>query len=514
MGSIAIQLMIVTILSKLTGLIREVFYGAAFGTSMIKDVYVITSSMTAILFSFIFMSMQSTFIPMYNGILEKHDRKKADKFTSNLSNTLLLVSVIIIILTWLFAEPITRFMAPGFTGAKYRATVEFLRISMVSIVFSAISAAPISYLNIYNDFLTPATTGMIMNLALIIAAFFSAKYNSLVILASGVVFSKGIQYIFFPRAMRKSGYKHYAILKPFDPLIKEALIIAVPAILSILVSEISIVIDKSIASSVASDGGVSALDYATKILDFVRGIFVVSIITAVYPKLSKLATDNNNRKSFKKLLIGSINMGSLFVIPAIFGLLIFATPITRIFFERGAFTQESTKMVSSVLIFYVPSLISSLVYSLGVRAFYSIKDTKTPFIAGCVQVFIDVSLNFVLSYYFGLMGLAASTSIGGWAGAFIMLLLLRKKIGVLGLSGVFKSISKIILSSSIMSIIAYIIFYKLALPGPEILRFIFMLIIASTVYGLTVLLIGVPEARLFLNRVLKRIKSHRQVNNK
>ena len=506
MGSIAIQLMVITILSKLTGLIREVYYGAVFGTSMIKDVYVITSSISAILFSFIFMSMQSTFIPMYNGITEKYDRKKADSFTSNLSNTLLLLSVIIIILTWIFAEPITRLMAPGFTGAKFRATVEFLRITMVSIVFSAISSAPISYLNIYNDFLTPATTGMIMNLALIFAAYFSAKFNSMLILALGVVFSKGIQYIFFPRAMRKSGYRHRALLKPFDPLIKEALIIAVPAILSILVSEISIVVDKSIASSVASNGGVSALDYATKILDFVRGIFVVSIITAAYPKLSKLAGNSEDRSGFKRLLTGSISMGSIFVIPAIFGLLIFATPITRIFFQRGAFTAESTKMVASVLIFYVPSLISSLIYSLGVRAFYSIKDTKTPFIAGLVQVFIDISLNFVLSYYFGLMGLAASTTIGGWAGAFLMLVLLRKKIGALGLARTFKSMAKIISASTLMSIVAWLIFFKLPLPGPEVFRFLIMLVAACLVYGLSILILGVKEARILLNKAIKKIE--------
>lgn len=151
MGSIAFQLMVITIISKFTGLFREVFFGAVFGTSIIKDIYVITNSLTAILFSYLFVSTQTTFIPMYNNVLSKKDRKAADHFTANLTNTLVLLAGLVILLTWIFADPLARIIAPGFSPENIAKTADFLRIVVVGILFSAINAAPISYLNIYDN---------------------------------------------------------------------------------------------------------------------------------------------------------------------------------------------------------------------------------------------------------------------------------------------------------------------------------------------------------------------------
>ena len=94
MGSITFQLMIITLVSKFTGLLRESVFGAAFGTSMIKDVYVTSETITALLFSFLFVSVQSIFIPLYNRVLNNKDRKNADLFTSNFTNVFVVVVVV------------------------------------------------------------------------------------------------------------------------------------------------------------------------------------------------------------------------------------------------------------------------------------------------------------------------------------------------------------------------------------------------------------------------------------
>ena len=506
MGSIAFQLMVITIISKFTGLFREVFFGAVFGTSIIKDIYVITNSLTAILFSYLFVSTQTTFIPMYNNVLSKKNRKAADHFTANLTNTLVLLAGLVILLTWIFADPLARIIAPGFSPENIAKTADFLRIVVVGILFSAINAAPISYLNIYDNFATPATTGILMNIILVAFAFVAAKQGSMVLLAVGAVAAKGLQYVFFPRAMRKTGYRHAWVLNPKDPFIREALLIALPAIFSILVNDLSVIIDKSIASAIVSEGGVSAMDYAAKLIDFVQGIVVVSIVTASYPRMSRLGQDRAMRPRFKRLTQRAVSSGALLVIPSVVGLMLFATPITRIFFERGAFTPESTTMVSTILFWYAPSLLFILFSQVYTRAFYSLKDTRTPLIAGAIQVGVDIVLNFVLSYFFGLSGLAASTTIGAIAGSLLLMTLLRKKIGPLGLSRMGKSLVKILLATLVMGLASWSVYHFLPLASDN-LRFFLALLVAILTYLVVVIALRIPEAQHLALRAIERLEA-------
>lgn len=306
--------------------------------------------------------------------------------------------------------------------------------------------------------------------------------------------------------MRKTGYRHAWVLNPKDPFIREALLIALPAIFSILVNDLSVIIDKSIASAIVSEGGVSAMDYAAKLIDFVQGIVVVSIVTASYPRMSRLGQNRSMRPRFKRLTQRAVSSGALLVIPSVVGLMLFATPITRIFFERGAFTPESTAMVSTILFWYAPSLLFILFSQVYTRAFYSLKDTRTPLIAGAIQVGVDIVLNFVLSYFFGLSGLAASTTIGAIAGSLLLMTLLRKKIGPLGLSRMGKSLAKILLATLVMGLASWSVYHFLPLASDN-LRFFLALLVAILTYLVVVIALRIPEAQHLALRAIERLEA-------
>lgn len=504
MGSITFQLMIITIVSKATGLIREMVFGAAYGTSMIKDVYVTSETVTALLFSFLFMSIQSIFIPMYNKVLAGAGRKKADAFTANLTNTLIVVSTLIIIMGMIFMEPIVKLVAAGYTGEKLETAVYFSRIRMFGIYFSAANACMISYLNIYDDFFHPAITGIISNFFLIIIALISARIGSINLLAFGTVFSVFMQYILFPRALKKAGYRHRLLLKPKHPDIMTALKMALPVMIGIVVNDLSIMIDQSIATSVATEGGVSALDYAQKIYQIISGIVIVSIVTAVYPKMSKFGQEKQIPE-LKKLSNSSIITGLLLVIPSTIGLMIFAEPIVRLFYERQAFDAQSTQLTAGALFWYTPGLVALVFTSLITRVFYSIGNTRTPVAISTVQVVIDIILNFVLSRLMGLNGLAASTSVGNIFAAFAYLYLIHLQLGKMHFRSMIKSMGKIILASSLMALAAYVAFTRLPLAG-ESIRLALVILLAIVVYSLAIILVKIPEAEDILKSIFGRFK--------
>lgn len=509
MTNVAVELMIITIISKVTGLAREVIFSQVYGTSMVKDIYVISMTVIALSFSFLFMSIQSTFIPIYHNELSRKGRRHADLFTANLTNSLLLVATGVVILFELFMGPILRVIAHGFTGEKFTLAVAFCRISILAIYFSAINGPMIAYLQIYGDFLTPATTGIIMNLFLIAFALVSAKKQSLWLLAYGVLFAHGIQYFFFPRALRKVGYRHRPFLDPRDPYLRESLAIALPAMISIVVNDISIIVDKAVATTVAAAGGVSALDYAAKLYDLIQGIVIVSIVTAAFPKMTALSREKKIG-AVKKISARSITAGLLLIIPAVFGLMAFSVPVVRVFFERGAFTPQSTAMTAGILFYYAPALIFVMFYQMNTRIYYTMNDTKTPLLIATVQVVLNIIFNLILSHFFGLNGLSAATTMTAGIGAVLMAVTLRKKIGPLGYKRVFRSLVKITGSSIVMVLFALKVYSLLGGIG-EMTRMLIVLLAAAAIYFPLLFVLQVPELSLVFHSFKKRFGKNRAV---
>lgn len=505
MSTLALQLMIITVISKFSGLIREVVFSAVYGTNMAKDIYVMGESITAIAFSFLFMSLQSSFIPIYNNVLHKGGRKKADLFTSNMTNFILVIATVVIAFCFIFMDPIVHLVAPGFEGETFRGAVMYTRIILFTIYFKALSACTIGYLNIYDNFSVPATSGILMNVGLIISAVIAAKTQSLLVLAAGYTITQGAKFIFFPGALRKAGYHYRPYMNAHDPFLREALKIAIPLMFSILVNDISVIIDKSLASMIADEGGIAAMDYASKLFDFACGIVIVSIVTATYPRMSRFG-QRKEMKSLKRLTSSSIVSGLALVVPATVLLMQFAGPIVRLFYQRGRFTAQSTLITSGALFWYAPGLIAMMFSQMNERLFYSISDSKTPLLVGVAQVAVDVIFNFILSAFFGLNGLAASTALGNIVGAILITYLAHRKIGKLGYRSILISFGKLFLLSGLMSLTAAGLYRILAFL-PQSLRLILTVVLALLLYLFLVALAKIPEIRRFINQLYH---SHRK----
>ena len=122
-----------------------------------------------------------------------------------------------------------------------------------------------------------------------------------------------------------------------------------PVLIGVAVNQINTIVDRTIASTLV-EGSISALNYATKLNQFVMGMFIVSISSVVYPMLSKLSSENN-KEQFNKS-ITSVNTVTLLVIPISIGAIILANPIVKLLFQRGEFDVRATQMTAVALIFY------------------------------------------------------------------------------------------------------------------------------------------------------------------
>ena len=264
-----------------------------------------------------------------------------------------------------------------------------MRAIMITIYPNIYDAILSAYLQVKGDFLTPALPFLILNVILSITIVISKSNVS--IIAIGIFLAYLVQFVVFPRAVKKVGFKRGKVKFVYDENIKKIVLLSLPTIFSMAAVYISTIVDQSFASLVASDGGVSILNYALKILRIISSTFIVPFQVTAYPIIGKLVAKGDidgmkeiTSKTMVKILI-------LFV-PSIVGMMVLSRPIISFVYYRGAFSYQDMIMTSDVLFYYTLYLIGPAIADVLYLSFFSHQNTKIPTVISFVQLAINLSL--------------------------------------------------------------------------------------------------------------------------
>lgn len=502
MKKIAVFLMVITILSKVTGFLRDVALSFFYGATYTSDAYIISITITSVLFSLIIMGISTAYIPMFKQIEHHSGYRAATIFTNNLINIVLIISTGVIILGLLFSDALVKLFALGFDGETLRTAVLFTRIGLVGIYFTSLTQLFISYLQLNEKFIIPALVGFPFNLIIILSIFISAQTN-IVVLAIGSVVAAFLQMLFLFPFLYKTGYRYTPSVQLNDNNVKKMAMIVFPIMIGISIDQINLMVDKTLASTLI-EGGVSALTYASRLNDFVQGIFVLSFVTVMFPLISNMAAQKNT-EDFKTSISEVISSVLLIVVPASVGIMILSKPIIRLLFGHGHFDEHAIDMTSHALFFYSIGMIGYGIREILNRTFYSLQDTKTPMYNASLSVVLNIALSILLSSYMGISGLALATSISALFCSTLLVMSLRKKIGAFGLKGNLITFLKVAFSSSVMGIIVYSLSIYVWNDWNEPLKMMIIVFIGSIVYFTLITLLKVKEMKTVLDFIQKKV---------
>lgn len=504
MKKTAIRLMIITLISKLFGFSRDIILSYFYGASRVSDAYLISLTIPEVVFGFVTMGISTGYIPIYSTISKKEGEKSSLRFTNNLINAVLVLSGLFIIIAFIFAPQLVQLFASGFDNKTVDLAMSLTRISLFSIFFSAMIALLSSFLQIKGNFEIPALIGFPLNIITVLSIILSF-YTNVYILGFGILIAIISQVVLLIPSVRKKGFRYKFILDFKDKNLMRMIQIAVPVIIGVSVNQINILVDRTIASNIAI-GGISALNYAYMLVFFVQSLFVLPITQIMYPNISKMVADNDFDK-MKATINESISLISLIVIPASFGTILFATPVVGLLYGRGNFGAEAIEMTSQALMFYGVGIIGFALREILSRSFYSMQDTRTPMINASITVGLSVVLNFILSKYLGIGGLALSTSISAIVTSGLLMIQLRRKIGKLGLRAVGISFIKILIASTIMSFIAGYAYQLLINRTIAVFALFGAVVIGLIVYFIMVYILKVDEIRILITNIKITIHS-------
>lgn len=450
-------IMIFAISSKFLGFIRESLIAAKFGSGAETDVFFVALTATSLFSALLTQALNTTMIPVLSEIGIKENKQGKINHTNNILNIIVIISLIIILLTWILTPLIIRILASGFTGEQFYLAISLTRIGLPVIIFAGILGVFRGYLQSEQKFFETGISEFPFNFVYIFFLIFLSEQFGIYGLMIASVLAVASQIVLQIPALKNTGFLYKRVLTIKDEYIKKMAMLVPPILVGVAINDINKIVDKSLASTLV-EGSISALNYAQRLESLVVGIFVTTIITVLFPTLSQKANDVNS-DSLKKIVKFAFNIILIITIPATVGLIVLATPIVKIAFERGVFDSNATIMTSGAFVFYSVGLVGTSLKLLMYKIFYSLQDTKTPMIDGFITVFANVVFNFLLISFMSHRGLAFATSISVTITSISLLRQLTRKIGDFGVKRTIICLIKSFFASIIMGTGIYFFYY-------------------------------------------------------
>ncbi|MGL6106533.1 murein biosynthesis integral membrane protein MurJ [Romboutsia sp.] len=501
-------LFIITILAKILGFIRETVLVSNYGASMTTDAYITAMNIPNILFAVIASALATTLIPIFFQVEKERGEEKSLEFLNNIISIVIIATIILAILGYIFAQPLTHIFAIQFSGEKLAMATNFTKTMIFGMIFIALSNIMISFLQIKGNFIIPGMMAIPYNIIVILIILFSN--NNVEILAIGTFIAMISQFLFQFVFAIKNGFKYRFYINVKDEYIKKMLPLILPVFLAVGVRQINIIVDRSLASTLG-DGMITVLNSANKLNEFALGLFISTIAVVIYPFIAKLSIDGD-KESLITIVKKSINTIIILITPVSIGAIVLAEPIVRIIYERGSFTPSATNLTASALAFYSIGMIGSGVTTILNQVFYAFKDTNKPMKIASLSVVINIILAITLIKYIGHIGLAFATSIASILGSIILFVNLKNKIGDFGQLDIIRTALKSLVASVVMGVLVSIVYkYTISSINIESLSILISVVSGCVVYGILIIAFKVDEVRWLLSNIKIKINKKSKI---
>ena len=446
-----------TAISRVLGFLRDIVIANFFGTSLAAQAFFVAFRIPNSLRDIVGEgATNAAIVP----VLTEYKAKGEDKEFLRVSKVLFNVSfasLSVLTLIGIIISPlIVRLIAPGFIHepSTLQLTIQLNRMIFPYLILIGLTAYAMGVLNTERHFAGPAFGPCLLNIALIAAGLWLCPKIGVIGLVAGVLLGGILQLLLNMIVMYKKGitidfregFRH--------PAVKKIGLLLIPRAFGSAIYQVNIFVDTMLASLswIVGAGGVAALYYSNRLIQFPLAIFGLALAQAALPKMSR-EFSMNDIPGLKETLSFSLRVTFLIMIPASVGLAMLGMPIIKMLFQRGEFTDYSAYITNSALFFYAFGLCAYGGIKLLVTCFYSMHDTMTPVKTALASVILNVVLNLILMWPMKLGGLALATSISATVNFLILYFILKKRIGCLGTKEMVNSFLRVLLSSIIMGIV-------------------------------------------------------------
>ncbi|MFA5676775.1 MAG: murein biosynthesis integral membrane protein MurJ [Pseudomonas sp.] len=420
---------IMTMLSRVLGMVRDVVVAAYFGSKSEADAFFIAFKIPNFLRRlFAEGAFAQAFVPVLSEYRTKYSLAEVQNLVNRVSGTLGLTLAGITMLGVAGAPVLITLFAPGFHGQteKLALATDMLRITFPYLFLISLTALCGSILNSYGRFAVPAFTPVLLNVSLIGATVFMTPYfdQPIMALAWGVFVAGVVQLLFQLPFLAQ--IRLLPIPRPdrHHEGVKRIMTLMIPALFGVSVSQINLLLDTVLASFLQT-GSISWLYYADRLSELPLGAFGIAIGTVILPALSRQHA-GEDPKAFAATLDWAVRMVLLVGVPAALALLLLAEPLIATLFHYGAMTERDVLQSANALRAYAIGVMTFMLIKVLAPGYFARQDMKTPVRIAVTCMVANMAMNLILVWPLAHVGLALATSLSALLNAGLLWWGLRK----------------------------------------------------------------------------------------
>jgi len=495
--------------SRILGLVRETVIADLFGATGLVSAFNIASIVPKMIYELLIGGMvTAAMVPVFSDYASPERRRELWRLASAMFSLAVIAFSLLVLLLEFVAPQIAWILGGGFDAALQAQATALIRIILPSLVFFGLSGIATGLLYSLKDFTYPAFGAAIFNVGIIISSLLFARSLGIASLSFGVLLGSILQ-----MAIQLPGLRRVRLtfsLNLSHPGLYRIIQLYIPVILSLVISQVGIAIDRNLASR-TGEQTIAWMAAATTLIQFPLGLVSMAISMAVLPSLSQFDV-SAELEGFKQTLALGLRLVLVLIIPAAVGLFVLGKPIIALIFEHGEFTAYDTAQTALALRFYLLGLPFAAIDLPLIFAFYARKDTRTPVMVGILGVIIYLIVALATIHPLGMVGLVLANSAQLTGHALIMLVLLYRRLE--GVSGyhLLGTTLKALLASAAMGFAAYPVLVWLGgmVDASTLLGEVAMVggtgVAGLVTYAAMISLLGVEEAKLIWEVIWTRLR--------
>ena len=442
-------------ISRVLGLFREVvaknYFGVNGPVNAFNIAFLVPNTIRALVAD---AALSSAFVPVFSDLLEKGERKRAWRVASSLFWLTLLglggLSALFILLAPWLMPPLYPDYHPLLIGLS--------QVLFPIVALLGASGIVVGILNSYDEFSIPALTPVAWNLVIIAGLVFGVPRadgtdNKLYVYAGSILLGTVVQFLLPLPWLRGRDGRLQMVIDWRDPAVKRVFKMMLPVTLGLGLININALVDGVIGGWLISENAPSTIDAAFRIYMLPQGVFSVAVATVLFPSLARLAA-RNDLNGFRRTSSLGLRQISFLLVPASVVTAVLAEPLTRLIYQRGAFTAPQTSAVASCLAALCLGLTFNGTMLMLNRSFFSLQDNWVPTTVALGNLFLNAVLDIAFAPL-GIWGITLATSFVNIAGTAALLVVMRRRLDHIEFGSIASSFIRVLVAAAVAGAIAY-----------------------------------------------------------
>ncbi|MCP8617492.1 murein biosynthesis integral membrane protein MurJ [Salirhabdus salicampi] len=488
---------VVTLILKLSGLLRDIVIAYYFGDSYVADAYLAAFIIPNLFILFFTTGMKNALVPSY---IEAIEQQRGQEHLGHVFKGTILISFCITVVGAMSANAYIPILYPQFSAEAKTIAIWVSVILFAAIFMIGMNAVLEAYFDAVKQYTFSAFTQILLLFTVVLSAVLFANQIGAYSLAFGYL-AGSILSLVVKLAVVKTRRAMAVRTKMQWKEVKRFYRIFIPVALTVAVGQINLAID-NVFAGYFGEGAVTYINYAKNLVHFPQAIFGVTIGTIIFPLLSK-AMAQLDHDGFKRGIEQGLMTMFYILLPAIVGLMLLMPAVIELLYERGAFGREATAATSYVSYFYVGSVLFFSIHNIINKGFYTLKKGHLILMIGGLAIGLNILFNVLFTRWIGYYGIPLASSVMAFFYVGTCFVIFYRLVGGLQLSHIGMEYSRIITGAFIMAAALYFILPTLH----ELPRFVYIFcsaVIGGTVYVVVTYFLQSTSLAFFLQAIKRQ----------